>query len=231
MMTIISFLIKYYSSSLKENFLRELEKNFIVTYFIIWDIWVIAIGIFNDSSISQNIIFLLLFLPLILGGFHSFMYPNLLDKTLFLCPIEREERKHILIIGYWFRSICVFFCSLIIIACMLIAGLITYSWYIPIFLVSEGMLITMMFLENNIGVTWENIYVIWRRLAEIISIFSCMIFGMSIVEYSEKNVNKTGETICLLIILGIQIAFFLKVMISDWKKEMEMAADYKVDKQ
>lgn len=224
----ISFLIKYYSSGFREHFLKELKTNFMITYLVLWDIWLIGEDILNDSSITQTILFLLLLLPLALGAIHSFMYPNRLDKTIFLCPIKREERKHILIAGYWFRSICVLSASFIIIICLLITGFIKYSLYLPAFLVSEGMLIAMMFLENNIRITWENAYVIWRKIAEVISIVSCMFFGMAVLEYSETMAYKTRQMICLLIVLGIQTAFFLKIMISHWKKEMEHAADYEI---
>ena len=164
-LNIFLYLIKYYSSNWKEAFLKAATNNWMALYLAIY--WIIfpidmVIGMEEKSTSILSVLFYYsLFLPLILGQIHAVMFPNGLDKTMFLCPIGQKEKRLFLIFGYFFRFSCVCFSSFIILFFMMAAGFLKFSIYLILFFLSEVMFAAIIFLITYTEASKKNGDYIW----------------------------------------------------------------------
>ncbi len=233
-LNIFLYLIKYYSSNWKEAFLKAATNNWMDLYLAIY--WIIfpidmVIGMEEKSTFILSVLFYYsLFLPLILGQIHAVMFPNGLDKTMFLCPIGQKEKRLFLIFGYFFRFSCVCFSSFIILFFMMAAGFLKFSIYLILFFLSEVMFAAIIFLITYTEASKKNGDYIWLFAAWLVNMIFCLFLGNIIWEYKRgqepDSWSKSGWLLFTIILFIIQLFFFLKVMVRCWKKEMEIAMDY-----
>jgi hypothetical protein len=203
-------------------------------FLIFWALLLPGYIIDTPSSSEPVICYYALAMPMMLGLFHSSLYPNGVDKTLFLCPVGRKWIRQFLYTAYHFRIGCVMITSFLVGIILLLLGKLELSWYLLGFFLSEGIVASLVFLRIS-GLTWENAgkkgmdkyssYVVWEVFTWMTSFLSWMSFGAAAIEYEGEG-YQNPEAAALLVLLIIQVLFFLKIKISYQEKLMEIAADY-----
>jgi len=96
-------IISDYHTVKKEAFIRALKKQGA------WIFNMIIYGIvfpLSNSSIYSNPFLPIFFICFGVTIFYAEMYPNILPKMLYLCPLDRNQKKSYLYQAYWFK-VCV----------------------------------------------------------------------------------------------------------------------------
>lgn len=221
----LPYLIKYYSCNWKEAFLKACTTHWLCLYFAVS--WIMFLcGEMIEDGILNGLIYFGLFLPLILAGIHSVMFPNRLEKILFLCPLGYRERSLFLLLGYWFRLSCVGAVSILIIFLMLAAELLKPSIYLFGFFICEMIFAAVIFLMTYTEESRNNGNRSWMGVGGVVSIISCLVFGSAAIDYFDRGLVEDWEKVIIIILFSIQLLLFLQIIVNCWKKEMEIAADY-----
>lgn len=221
---ILPYIIKYYGSNWKEAFWEAATTNWMALYFACYWI-VLPSGGTIEEGITAVLSYYGLLLPLILGSIHAVMFPNRLDKTMFLCPMGYQERILFLVFGYWFRFGCVCLVSMLMIFFMTAIGLLQASIYLLVFFLCEAMFAAIVFLMTYTEDSQKNGDSAWMYAGCLMSMISCLFFGNVAWEYSNKDLEGWENGVMIILFL-IQMLLFLKVMTRCWKREMAIAADY-----
>lgn len=223
--------MKYYCSNWKEAFQNAWLYGGFPKGFIILEM-TFPVSVFNEVSVLLLVSYYILLLPLMAAAMHCFMYPNRLEKTMFLCPMGKREKRDFLEVAYRFRIVCTVGGSIVIIVLLLAAGLLQKTVYLAGFFISEIMFASIVFLEND-AIRWEvesalklNGYTFWSYVSWFASMIACLVFAFTAIETSHQVVYKNGEHIIFLVIFLIQLFLWMKLMISYRNRVMEVGEDY-----
>lgn len=225
----ISFLVRHYILGWKQSIKQKNKIDIgLFDYWFIWGLLIMMNSAEEIRSVKECFFYFILILPITLGWFHSFLFPNALNKTFFLSPMGKQERIRFLNTLYRFRIVCVMLLSFLISAVFVVFGIVKGSWYFLGLFLSEGMLADCLFLRMK-NVTIENAgqkgllgYLGWSIFGWIIGILSCTSFAISIITYTGTYFS-TG---ILLFFLLLQTISCVKINISYRNRIMDIATDY-----
>lgn len=182
----------------------------------------------DTSSIS----YYLLIFPLMLAVLYLFLFPNILDKTMFLCPMGKQERIRFLNMAYYVRMIVSMCFSLLDIGLLLVVGWIKISIFLLVFLLNEGMFLAVVFLHTGL-LSIENsskngfgTYPVWEFSHWIISFFAWTLSASVVFDASRGISAEKSDCTIMVVFLLIQTFVFLTIMIRYRKKIMEFSSDY-----
>lgn len=226
---LISMVMKYYSANWTQEWKKIFTyKNFHEGYFFLWELW-FPLCIFEDISGRSTLLYYLLSLPFMLGTLHSFMYPNRMEKTMFLCPAAREEKRQFLETGYRLRIFFVTAVTFVILSILCLSGGLGLSVYLTGFFVSIFVFSCITFLSNDV-IQFKNAsefglggYCYWRMSAWLASIISCLLLGAAAIE---PEGYEAWENTLFFCVFFLQLVLALKLIISYYNRLMEIGADY-----
>jgi len=185
------------------------------------------------DKISRAMTYYGILFPLMIGLLLSRMYSNGLNKTMFLCPLEKEERKRYLVSAYWLRV------SIPTILFMLIGSILVAIHNIsmkafPILIISE----TMFFIATNLYLEAayqkpdyekkHNLsgYTFWQIVAQVFGL-GFMVICMGLAQ--DLNVPfRMMDFIIVFLLLVLQFAITMKIVLGYWEKVMWIATDYEL---
>ncbi|MFA9464492.1 MAG: hypothetical protein ACERKN_09405 [Velocimicrobium sp.] len=214
----IRMVLRDYRMNWKEG-LSNVSKN--GSWFVYLYLLIVPANLFGfmDKPSHVAVYYGILF-PLMLGLLLSRMYPNRLSKTMFLCPMKKEERKRYIVSAYWIRV-------LIPIALFALIGLILVGVYqisvesYVFLLASEALFIigTNLYIEAKISG-----YTFWQMMVQLYG----LIFIVSCIGYTSDlgTPLKTWEFLIFFVLLLLQGAATTKLVVSYWRTVLEVALDY-----
>lgn len=212
--------------------IQNIFKN--SSWFIYLYVMIIPANLFDyTDKISRAVTYYGILFPLMIGLLLSRMYPNGLNKTMFLCPLEKEERKRYLVSAYWLRVIVPTFLFMLIGAILVGTHNISMKSYLIIY-VSE----TMYFIASNLYLEAayqkpdyekkHNLsgYTSWQIVAQLFGLFFMVIcIGFAGDLYVPF---RSMDFAIIFLLLMIQFAITMKIVLGYWEKVMWIATDYEL---
>lgn len=232
---LISVIMKYYSANWRQEWKRIFtDKNFNEGYFFSWEFlfpFYLCL-FFEDISVRSILLYYFLTMPFMLGMLHSFMYPNRMEKTMFLCPVGGKEKKQFLETGYRLRIFLVAAVTFFILSILCLSGVLEHSVYLNGFFVSVLVFSCITFLGNDV-IQFKNAsefglggYCYWRISAWFASFISCLLLGMAAIELEEYEIYEAWENRLFFCVFFLQLVLALKLIVSYYNRLMEIGADY-----
>jgi len=211
-----------------QNMKKENFNILIIVFWIFIYPWETLFWKDDTSSLS----YYLLIFPLMLAVVYSFLFPNILDKTMFLCPMGKQERIRFLNTAYYVHIIASVCFSLLDIGFLLAAGWFKISIFLLVFLLNEGMFLAVIFLHTGI-LSIENsskhgfgAYPVWEFAHWIISFFAWTLSASVAFDVSREISAEKLDCIIIVVVFLMQASVFLTIMIRYRNKIMEFSSDY-----
>lgn len=213
---------EYFTAFRLHNWGRLWKFNYQTIIFVIcWMLYWIVTGLF--SEVKDAVMFAAVLIPIVYGYFDALIHPIRLDKQLYLCPMNKEERRILIRNTYRFR---ITFCMLLALLGTMI--LIVVSNFKPVSLAI--ILINDFLLFSEIVPRSNQVNGDWRQMAETVQqVFLITIaFLMNIIQLvtlsdTEPHTLLTIVTILVVLLIEIPIAVNYRKYVVE---ELEKAASY-----
>ncbi len=204
------------------------------SWFIYLYLMIVPVNLFDYADkISEVMTYYGILFPIMIGLLLSRMYSNGINKTMFLCPLEKEERKRYLVSAYWLRVIVPTFLFILIGTVLVGTHNISMKSFL-ILVVSE----TMYFIASNLYLEAayqkpdyekkHNLsgYTFWQIVAQIFGLF----FMVVCISFAgDLNVPFQSMNFAIIFfLLVVQFAITIKVVLGYWEKVMRIAIDYEM---
>lgn len=200
-----------------------------------WGMYVyfLAFPWITRMSAIEIIVYLCTMLPLVGGVLLARMFPNRMNKTLFLCPMSKEDRIAYFKTAFKFRVSVPVFLFFLIEMVLFFIGYISLDGVIFMFLVfflyivsvniywcywSEGKQRNIYTEKNPLSGT----FFIWDMLSRLGIINVIIVSGVSVSGYEWSDYVLVG---CLI---TWQFLVFLKLVTCYYKKVMELSVNYEM---
>lgn len=192
-------------------------------------LYFIAFPLVTDMKARQSMVYLCAVIPMVLGILLSRLYPNRIHKTLFLCPMSKEDR-----ITY-FKTAFRLRVSLPLILFLIVNSVLFIKDYIsPLYLIIEFIILFLYVVSVNIyWCYWStdgkrNIYSEKNHLSGTFFIWDLFsqigVFNMLII--TSMSVSSRFDYIIVGICLGLQFFVFFKLVTRYYKKVMDLSVNY-----
>ncbi|MDO5293131.1 MAG: hypothetical protein Q4F05_10310 [bacterium] len=224
----IKLVLTEYRQTMKEGF-----KNLFTTgrVFVIIYILVMIVPVY-EPGLEKLMLYYCDIIPLALAVMFTGMYPNRLSKTLFLCPMSKEQRMNYLKTGFWLRAAVPIVVYFILNTIALLAGKSSLIGTI-------GMLLplTSAILAQNLWIQTkgedpkrgQKLAFSYKRyqscylFVTILGILSAVLFSILRANIDHANRN---ELIYIISLVLIQILLMLYEMKTYYRKVMSIMSDY-----
>ena len=183
----------------------------------------------ENYSLSSIFIYYLLMVSVFMAMIPYFFHGNVMDKTLFLCPIDREERRK------WLNKACLFQIGCVVITgcfstlILLFCGMVKQLWYLPVYVVSVGIMAETVFLHTksvNLSNSFEKglgFYPVVMGAVLVLSFACAVLCSLAAAEREGFGVAGNGILAAMLI---MQLLLFIKLTVDYREKLIELLIDY-----
>lgn len=213
----------------KRKNVNKLNLGMTLFNIFIWIPWIITEG-------GKNLQYIRLgcwgqFLFVMMGWYLMELYPNSLEKSMFLCPMTRKERRHYLVTAYGLRIF------LLVIPYLCLEIICGYFYKLDIsFSILKTFSFLLLMMSGNLYLDDEAVYLecqressrlwgykFWRGCANVIGLLT--IITMVMISTDEHMISEIWMRIS---VIGISMQIIVSVIYLAvfFSRVMEVAQDY-----
>lgn len=220
----LKLILKDYGATWKQGVANAYHNS---GFFIYFYLLLYPAIVWMGNPASQQSIYYVGVLGYLLTGMLSRMFSNRLEKTLYFCPIDKEQRKEYVRCAYWFRVLFPMTVLAIAELVMVVIGWIPF-WSIFTVLVTvfcHGLTMNLFTAKKKSKETeWMEGWNVGMHLLGIVSILCSVMLQMGLA----TGGVETGVIVTVLAILLLLLILSLRVVKKYRAIVFEMAIHYEM---